>query len=153
MLFRSQEEGVIPGFNIMTTHLSGEAGHVGKLHAVKVNWSAPDGSGRPRMEKIEGSEFEIDVDLVLLAMGFLCPEPKGLLAELGVELDARGNVANDENKMTSVPGIFAAGDMARGQSLVVWAIAEGREAARGVDEYLMGHTNLPRVLAGALSRA
>ena len=149
----SQEEGVIPGFGIMTTHLSGNSGHVKKLHAVKVQWGAPDESGRPQMQKIEGSEFDVEVDLVLLAMGFLCPEPTGLLTELGVKLDARGNVSNDDDKMTSVPGVFVAGDMARGQSLVVWAIAEGREAARGVDQYLMGQTSLPRVLAGALPRA
>ena len=149
----SQEEGVIPGFGIMTTHLSGNSGHVKKLHAVKVQWGAPDESGRPQMQKIEGSEFDVEVDLVLLAMGFLCPEPTGLLAELGVKLDARGNVSNDDDKMTSVPGVFVAGDMARGQSLVVWAIAEGREAARGVDQFLMGQTSLPRVLAGALPRA
>ena len=149
----SQEEGVIPGFGIMTTHLSGNSGHVKKLHAVKVQWGAPDESGRPQMQKIEGSEFDVEVDLVLLSMGFLCPEPTGLLAELGVKLDAHGNVSNDDDKMTSVPGVFVAGDMARGQSLVVWAIAEGREAARGVDQYLMGQTSLPRVLAGALPRA
>ena len=79
-------------------------------------------------------------------MGFMHPEHGGVLAELAVELDPRGNVKTDENKMTNMPGIFAAGDMARGQSLVVWAIAEGREAARGVDEYLMGSSDLPRVL-------
>lgn len=149
----SQEEGVIPGFDIMTTHLSGEAGQVKKLHAVRVNWGGPDKNGSPKMQKIEGSEFDIDVDLVLLAMGFLHPEPKGLLADLGVELDPRGNVVNDDDKMTSVDGVFTAGDMARGQSLVVWAIAEGREAARGVDKFLMGRTSLPHVLAGAMPRA
>ena len=149
----SQEEGVIPGFDVMTTHLSGEDGQVTKLHAVKVNWGEPDESGRSKIEKIEGSEFEIEVDLVLLAMGFLCPDPKGLLADLRLELDPRGNIVNNDNKMTSVPGVFAAGDMARGQSLVVWAIAEGREAARGVDQYLMGSTGLPHVLEGALPRS
>ena len=81
-------------------------------------------------------------DLVLLAMGFLGPEKAGMLSELGVKLDGRGNVAVDGNKQTSVPGIFAAGDMARGQSLVVWAIAEGRDAAIGIDRYLMGETVL-----------
>ena len=149
----SQEEGLIPGFDIMTTHLSGDNGHVKKLHAERVKWGGPDENGIPQMEKIEGSQFDIDVDLVLLAMGFLCPEPEGLLSDLGVELDHRGNVTNDENKMTSVPGVFAAGDMSRGQSLVVWAIAEGREAARGVDLYLMGRTSLPLVLSGTLPRA
>ena len=95
------------------------------------------------MIEIPGSEFEIDVDLVLLALGFVHPEREGLLEQLGVELDGRGNVSTSPNKMTSVPGVFAAGDMARGQSLVVWALAEGREAARGIDEYLMGSTTLP----------
>ena len=105
------------------------------------------------MERIEGSEFEIDTDLVLLAMGFLHPQKEGLLEQLGVVLDGRGNVQTDVNKMTSVDGVFAAGDMARGQSLVVWALAEGREAARGVDLYLMGGTSLRPVLAGAMERA
>ncbi len=79
-------------------------------------------------------------------MGFLHPEPGGLLSELGVELDPRGNVKTNEDKMTTVPGVFAAGDMARGQSLVVWALAEGREAARGIDKYIMGRSILPRTL-------
>lgn len=95
------------------------------------------------MEEVPGSEFSVDADIVILAMGFLGPVKDGLLAESGVQLDVRGNVKHDENKMTSVPGIFTAGDMARGQSLVVWAIQEGRAAARGVDQYLMGSTNLP----------
>jgi glutamate synthase (NADPH/NADH) small chain len=96
------------------------------------------------MNEIAGSEFEVDADLVLLAMGFLHPEHDGLLSELGVELDPRGNVKTDEQKMTTVPGVFAAGDMRRGQSLVVWALSEGREAAHWVDAYLMGSTMLPR---------
>ena len=96
------------------------------------------------MQELAGSEFEIDTDLVLLAMGFLHPEHDGMLTQLGVDLDGRGNVVVDGNKMTSVPGVFAGGDMVRGQSLVVWAISEGREAARGVDQYLMGATALPR---------
>ncbi|HEY0705593.1 MAG TPA: FAD-dependent oxidoreductase, partial [Polyangia bacterium] len=94
--------------------------------------------GVPRFEEVPGTERTIPADLVLLAMGFLGPEKKGLLEELTVGLDGRGNVKVDENKMTTVPGIFSAGDMSRGQSLIVWAIAEGREAARGVDKYLMG---------------
>jgi glutamate synthase (NADPH/NADH) small chain len=97
------------------------------------------------MNEIPGSEFEIETDLVLLALGFVHPEREGLLNELGVDLDDRGNVATDESLMTSVPGIFAAGDMRRGQSLVVWAIAEGREAAHHIDTYLMGTTSLPRL--------
>ncbi|MCY4577855.1 MAG: FAD-dependent oxidoreductase, partial [Chloroflexi bacterium] len=126
---------------------------VEKLHAVRVNWGAPDASGRPSMETIEGSEFEIDTDLVLLAMGFVHPQKEGLIEQLDVALDGRGNVQTDENKMTSKDGVFAAGDMSRGQSLVVWALAEGREAARGVDLYLMGQTSLRSVLEGAMSRA
>jgi glutamate synthase (NADPH/NADH) small chain len=99
------------------------------------------------MNEIPGSEFEIEVDLVLLAMGFLHPEHGSMLSDLGVELDGRGNVKTDQNKMTSVSSVFAAGDMSRGQSLVVWALAEGREAARGIDEFLMGKTTLSRVLS------
>jgi len=95
------------------------------------------------MKEVPGTEFTLDADLVLLAMGFLGPERKGMLDQLGVTINERGNVATDSEKMTSVPGIFAAGDMARGQSLVVWAIREGRVAAKSVDKYLMGHTDLP----------
>jgi glutamate synthase (NADPH/NADH) small chain len=101
------------------------------------------------MNEIPGSEFVIETELVLLAMGFLHPKHEGLLSGLGVELDPRGNVKTDADKMTSVPGVFAAGDMARGQSLVVWALAEGREAARSIDQYLMGKTSLPRSLSTA----
>ena len=96
------------------------------------------------MIETEGSEFELEADLVLLAMGFLHPEHEGMLSDAGIELDGRGNVVTDENKMTNTPGVFAAGDMSRGQSLVVWALAEGREAARGVGQYLMGSSTLPR---------
>ena len=105
--------------------------------------------GPSSMNEVPRSEFEIETELVLLAMGFLRPEHDGMLADLGVDLDRRGNVATDENKMSSVPSVFAAGDMARGQSLVVWALAEGREAARGIDQYLMAGTSLPRVLTSA----
>ena len=94
------------------------------------------------MREVPGSAFELEADLVLLAMGFLGPEKDGLLAQLGVAMTDRGTVAVDADKMTSVSGIFAAGDMARGQSLIVWAIAEGRQAAKGVDRYLMGSTLL-----------
>ena len=95
------------------------------------------------MKEIPGSEFVLDADLVLLAMGFLHPQKSGLVEQLGVQLDARGNVAVGENWMTSVPGVFAAGDARRGQSLVVWALAEGRKAARAIDIHLMGETTLP----------
>ena len=101
-------------------------------------------SARRRSSKrMPGTEFTLDADLVLLAMGFLGPVKNGMIDQLGVKLDARGNVAADANYMSSVPGVFAAGDMRRGQSLVVWAIAEGRKAARGIDQYLMGETRLP----------
>ena len=95
------------------------------------------------MREVPGSEFEVETELVLLAMGFLGPESDGMLKQLGVKLDARGNVEADDDYMSSQPGVFAAGDMRRGQSLVVWAIAEGRRAARGVDRFLMGSTDLP----------
>ena len=94
------------------------------------------------MKEVAGTEKVWPADLVLLAMGFLGPEKEGLLADLGVKLDERTNVAVDADKLTSVPGVFAAGDMARGQSLIVWAIQEGRAAARGVDQFLMGETLL-----------
>ena len=148
-LSAAHEEGGIQDYDILTKGFSGSNGHVEKLHAVRLEWGPPDESGRPAMTEIAGSEMEIETELVLLAMGFLHPEPAGMLTELGVELDARGNVKTNENKMTSVPGVFAAGDMARGQSLVVWAIAEGREAARGIDLHLMGKTNLPRSVSTA----
>jgi len=102
-----------------------------------------DGNGRSAMRQVPGTEFEMEAELVLLAMGFLGPEKDGLLGQLGVKFTERGNVWVDENWMTSVPGVFSAGDMQRGQSLIVWAIAEGRQAARGIDRYLMGSTNLP----------
>jgi len=109
---------------------------------VRLEW-APGEDGRMAMSEIAGTEFEEPVDLVLLALGFLGPERPGMLEQLGVELTERGNVAADRDKMTSVPGVFTAGDMTRGQSLIVWAIAEGRDAARGIDRYLMGETTLP----------
>ena len=139
----SHEEGAIRDYDILTQSFSGTNGQVQKMHAVRLEWGQPDKTGRPSMIQIPDSEFELEVDLVLLALGFLHPEKEGMLEQLGVELDARGNVISSANKMTSVPGVFAAGDMARGQSLVVWALAEGREAARGIDEYLMGSSKLP----------
>jgi glutamate synthase (NADPH) small chain len=96
----------------------------------------------PKFEAIAGSEFTLDADLVLLAMGFTGPVKSGLVEQLGVEMTVRGNVATDDNYLTSVPNVFAAGDLRRGQSLVVWAIAEGRKAARAIDLHLMGRTKL-----------
>jgi glutamate synthase (NADPH/NADH) small chain len=126
----AHEEGGIRDWSIATQKFTGDAnGNVKQLHAVRVG-------PPPKFEPIPGSEFTMDADLVLLAMGFLGPVRNGLLDQLKVELDARGNVATNANYMSSVPGVFAAGDMRRGQSLVVWAISEGRKAAEGVDRYL-----------------
>ncbi|HJT86345.1 MAG TPA: glutamate synthase subunit beta [Bryobacteraceae bacterium] len=133
----SHEEGGIRDWSVSTVRFTGdEQGNVKQLHAVRVG---PPPSFEPQL----GTEFTMDVDLVLLAMGFLGPVKSGMIEQLGVKLDARGNVATDENYMSSVPGVFAAGDTRRGQSLVVWAIAEGRKAARAVDLHLMGATRLP----------
>jgi glutamate synthase (NADPH) small chain len=137
----SHEEGVIRDWSINTKSFSGRHGRVEKLHGVRLDWK--NDNGRLVMEEIPGSEFELDCDLVLLALGFLGPEPDGVIAQLGLKLDARSNIQCDGNFMTSVPGVFAAGDARRGQSLVVWAIWEGREAARCVDQYLMGESALP----------
>jgi glutamate synthase (NADPH/NADH) small chain len=133
----AHEEGGDREYCVMTKSFTGKNGHVTQLHAVRVEFE-----GR-NLKEIPGTEFTLDVDLVLLAMGFLGPERNGMLEELGVAINERGNVSTNPEKMTSVPGIFAAGDMARGQSLVVWAIREGRQAAQFVDKYLMGHTDLP----------
>ena len=139
----SHEEGVIRDFSINTKKFSGDAnGNVKKLHGIRLEWQKQPGGAPPKMVEIPGSEFEIECDLVLLALGFLGPE-KPLLEQFGVALDARGNVVADADYASSVPGVFACGDARRGQSLVVWAIWEGREAARGVDKYLMGETALP----------
>jgi glutamate synthase (NADPH/NADH) small chain len=133
----SHEEGGVRDWSVATTSFtSDEQGNVKQLHAVRVG-------PPPKFEPVPGTEFTLDADLVLLAMGFLGPVRSGLLDSLGVKLDPRGNVQAGENYMTSVPGVFAAGDMRRGQSLVVWAIAEGRHAARNIDQYLMGATKLP----------
>lgn len=141
----AHEEGGERTYSVLTKKLTGENGVLKKLHAVKLEW-IPQPAGPPKMQEIAGSEFAIDADLVLLAMGFLGPEKNPLFEKLGVELDQRSNVKADANKMTNVPGVFVAGDMTRGQSLIVWAIAEGRAAARGCDLWLMGETNLPSPL-------
>jgi glutamate synthase (NADPH/NADH) small chain len=140
----SQEEGCERDWAVLTKRLSGRNCKVEKLHAVQLEWvKGPD--GRLVMREKPGSEFELKATLVLLAMGFLGSVRDGLLEQLGVALDARGNVAADtETYQTSIPKVFSAGDMRRGQSLVVWAIREGRQAARAVDHFLMGRTELPR---------
>ena len=145
----AHEEGGIRDYDVLTKRFTGSNGKVERLHAVRVDWSQPGSNGRPEMREVPDSDFVVETELVLLAMGFLHPEHDGMLAQLGVELDGRGNIKVDRNKMTSIPGVFAAGDAARGQSLVVWAIAEGREAARGIDLHLMGQTNLPHSLPTA----
>jgi glutamate synthase (NADPH/NADH) small chain len=140
----SQEEGADRDWAVLTRKLTGKNGTVDTLHAVRVEW-IKGADGRPQMREMAGSEFEIKADLVLLAMGFTGPVKQGLLEQLGVKLDARGNVhANTLEYQTSVPKVFAAGDTRRGQSLVVWAIREGRQAARAVDQFLTGRTDLPR---------
>ena len=132
----AHEEGGIREWSIATTKFTGDQdANVRQLHAVRVG-------PPPKFEPAPGTEFTMEADLVLLAMGFLGPVRNGMIDQLGVKLDARGNVATDDRYMSSVPGVFAAGDMRRGQSLVVWAISEGRKAAEGVDEYLMGATKL-----------
>jgi glutamate synthase (NADPH/NADH) small chain len=138
----SHEEGVTRDWSINTKAFSGDAdGNVKKLHGVRLEWGQEN--GRPVMKEIPGSEFELDVDLVLLALGFVGPETDSVIGQLGCALTDRGNVQAGPDYQTSVPGVFACGDARRGQSLVVWAIWEGREAARGVDAYLMGETFLP----------
>lgn len=134
----SQEEGVERDYGIMTKSFSGVDGDLKKIHMVRLAFGDKDPeTGRRPMIEVEGSAFEEEVDLVFLAMGFLGPIKNGMLEELGVDLDVRGNVKADAQKMTSVAGVFTAGDMTRGQSLVVWAIHEGRVAANGVHQYLM----------------
>ncbi|KAA1250496.1 glutamate synthase subunit beta [Mycobacterium simiae] len=133
----AHEEGGERVFSVNTEEFVGQHGHVTALKAHEVTMQ--DG----KFGKVEGSEFELEADLVLLAMGFVGPEQPGLLADLGVKLTDRGNVARNDDFETSVPSVFVAGDMGRGQSLLVWAIAEGRAAAAGVDRFLMGTSALP----------
>jgi len=129
-------------YAVVTKRFVGDAaGNVKGLQTVEVEWKPEN--GRMIMREVPGTEKEWPADLVFLAMGFLGPEKPGLLSQLGVALDGRGNVITNASKQTSVSKVFAAGDMARGQSLIVWAIAEGRDAARGVDKFLMGETLLP----------
>ena len=139
----SQEEGCERMWCVDTVSLEGENGQIKQINCIKVEWKQED--GRWVMNRVSGSEFSLKADLVLLAMGFLHPVHEGMLEELGVDLDARKNVkATPVDYRTSVDKVFAAGDTRRGQSLVVWAIREGRQCARAVDEYLMGRSELPR---------
>jgi glutamate synthase (NADPH/NADH) small chain len=144
----SQEEGCERMWNVTTKEFLGDGdGNLRALKCALVRWDK-DELGRWKMSEVEGSEFELKADLVTLAMGFVHPVHEGLLTDLGVALDARGNVQGTTEGVdaykTSIDGVFSAGDMRRGQSLVVWAIREGRQCAHAVDEYLMGMTSLPR---------
>jgi glutamate synthase (NADPH/NADH) small chain len=141
----AHEEGGERLYSISTKAFSGDdRGRVKTLHGSRVEMVST--GGRLEFTAVEGTDFELPADLVLLAMGFLGPERNGMLARLGVRMTERGNVWRDQRWMTSVPGVFTAGDMQRGQSLIVWAIADGRSCARGVDEYLMGSSTLPAPL-------
>jgi glutamate synthase (NADPH/NADH) small chain len=140
----SHDEGANRDFAITTKKFVGSDGKIKGMQTIRVQWESM-ADGTMQMVEIDGSEENLEADLVLLAMGFVHPTPEGMLEDLNVDLDGRGNVlANTENYETSVDKIFAAGDMRRGQSLVVWAIREGRQCARAVDEFLMGSTKLPR---------
>ncbi len=140
----SQEEGAERDFAVLTKRAVGKDGKVEALECVRVEW-AKGADGRMGMQEVAGSAFQLKADLVLLAMGFLGPRRPGMVEQATVALDPRGNVAaNVVDYKTSVPKLFAAGDMRRGQSLVVWAIREGRQCARSIDQTLMGSTTLPR---------
>ena len=139
----SHEEGVDRLWSVLTNEFIGENGKVKKLKCVKVEFEQPLGQGRPIMNEIVGSDFEIEADLVILAVGFIQPEHTGLLDQLKVDYDEKGNVKTDDTNISSVDKVFAAGDLRRGQSLVVWAISEGRKTAHFIDEFLMGKSDLP----------
>jgi glutamate synthase (NADPH/NADH) small chain len=140
----SQEEGCERDFAVATKQALGSDGRIETLECVRLEWTR-GADGRMAMTEVAGSEFLLKADLVLLAMGFLGPRQDCVVADAGVELDSRGNIAADvRDYRTSLEGVFAAGDMRRGQSLVVWAIREGRQCARAVDEFLMGASDLPR---------
>ncbi|MBI2737479.1 MAG: glutamate synthase subunit beta [Rhodospirillales bacterium] len=140
----SHEEGADRDFAVLTKRAVGKDGRITALECVRIDWVKGD-DGRMAMKEVEGSKFELKADLVLLAMGFLGPRRPGMVEQSGVALDPRGNIlANVQDYKTSIPKLFTAGDMRRGQSLVVWAIREGRQCARSIDESLMGSTTLPR---------
>lgn len=149
MIFRTSsahEEGGDRDFNVLTKKFVGdENGNVKELHCVRIEWVPAEGGGRPDMREVPGSEFILKAELVLLAMGFLHPQHDGLLDSMGIEYDPRGNVKTDVMLKSNVDKVFACGDMQRGQSLVVHAIASGRTCARAIDLFLMGDSNLPTV--------
>jgi glutamate synthase (NADPH/NADH) small chain len=139
----SQAEGCTRDWSVITKSISGENGKATRIHCARVEWGQKNGVSP--MSEIPGSEFSLEADLILLAIGFVHPVHEGMVNELGAKLDPRGNIeANTDDYKTSVDKVFAAGDVRRGQSLVVWAIREGRQTARAIDEYLMGSSELPR---------
>jgi glutamate synthase (NADPH/NADH) small chain len=145
----SHEEGCRREWGILSKEFLGDdKGHVRAVKTVRIEWYTDEASGQQKFREVPGSEQEWPCQLALLAMGFMGPEKHGPIADLGLELDPRGNIKTGGDYKTSRDGVFAAGDMRRGQSLVVWAIQEGREAARSVDLWLMGQTNLPSLAAG-----
>jgi len=139
----SHEEGSRRHWTILTKDFIGEKGHVKKIQCVRVNFKKDKNVSCPIMSEIPGTEFEIEADMVILAIGFIHPQHEGLIKKLKIKLDNRGNVNTDDHYMTSIEGVFSAGDMRRGQSLIVWAISEGRRSAFFIDNYLMGSSNLP----------
>jgi glutamate synthase (NADPH/NADH) small chain len=147
----SHEEGGQREWQILAKAFSGDRGRVRQVDTIALRWGTPKG-GAPAFKELHGTEKTWPADLVLLAMGFLGPEPDTIVNQYGLDLDDRGNIRTGDDYMSSVPGVFAAGDARRGQSLVVWAISEGREAARCVDRYLMGHSDLPTKGEGDLPR-
>ena len=138
----SHEEGGERDWSVLTKKFVGLDSRLSKLSCVRVEFKK-NAQGCSVMQEIAGSDFEIEADLVILALGFLHPEKKGLIQELNLDLDQRGNVKTDDKFMTSRKNVFACGDMRRGQSLIVWAISEGRRAAYHIDKYLMGQSTLP----------
>ena len=140
----SHEEGCSRDWSVATKRFEGSDGRVARLIGARLEWTR-GADGQMKMTEVPDSEFAIEADLVLLAMGFTGPASDAMLARFGVARDGRSNVAaNTDDYRTSVDHVFAAGDIRRGQSLVVWAIREGRQCARAVDEFLMGHSALPR---------
>lgn len=140
----AHEEGGVREWSVLTKGFKGENGRVTKILCARQEVAEVRG-GKPVMREIPGTDFELPCDLCLIAIGFSGPEPDGLISQLGLELDSRGNIQVDDHYATSVPGVFATGDCRRGQSLVVWAISEGRCCAAGVDEFLTGTTDLPKL--------
>ncbi len=139
----SHREGCVRYFSILTKEFNGIDGVVKSLKTVNVEFSPNPDGGRPIMQEIPGTECDWQADLVLLALGFVSPEHDNIIQQLGLELDGRGNIKTDNRYAASKEGVFAAGDARRGQSLIVWAISEGRECARSIDEFLMGYSSLP----------